>query len=297
MKPHWKALLGGYLPCLFAVTVWGGTFTVSKQVLAVMPPLQLLLARFVVAYVALWAVSPRRLRWQGLGTEARLAGMGLLGVTLYFCFENLALLHGSAGMVSVVVCTSPVLTALLPRLVGTRARPLGGGYWLGFALAAVGVLLTVSRGDWGVLRGAWTGAALAATGAVTWAFYTLLAQGLPASLGQLALTRRTFFWGLVTMVPLCAVEWGRWQWASWLPGPALWRVLGLGLVAGAGCYLAWNCSVKRLGSLRTSLFLYLNPVVGVVTAALILGEALTPMVLLGVALTLAGVALSSLSTR
>ena len=288
--------LAAFLLALLAVVIWGATFTVTKQLLRELRPMAILFARFVVGYAALWVLHPRRLPWQGLATEVRMALMGGLGVTLYFFFENLALVHGSAGMVSVVVCTSPVLTALLPALVG-RGQRLTPGYWLGFALAAGGVLLTVSGGDLSTLSGAWLGAVLAVAGAFTWSLYTLLSQALPKGLNQLALTRRTFFWGILAMLPLCLPEWRHWDLAPFLLWHNAWRVLGLGLIAGAGCYAAWSYAVSRLGGLQTSLLLYLNPVVGVLAAALVLGERLTGLILLGVCLTLAGVAVSSLSTH
>lgn len=284
------------LLALAAVVVWGATFTLSKQLLAALSPLCILWVRFVVGYAALWLFYPRRLTWQGGSTEARLALMGLFGVTLYFCGENFALVYGGAGMVSVVVCVSPVLTALLPWLIG-RGGSLGVAYWVGFVLAMGGVLLTVSGGELQALGGAWQGAALAAAGALSWALYTLIAQALPAHLNRLAVTRRVFFWGLVTMAPLCLRESGTWAWGELVVWSNAWRLLALGMVAGAGCYAAWGFAVAHLGGVRTSLLLYLNPVVGVVTAALVLGEKLTGWIALGVAFTLAGVALSARGRR
>lgn len=282
----------GWAPCLFAVLVWGATFATTKRLLEALPPTEILLARFVVGYLALWALAPRRLPWQGWRTEARMALAGVLGIALYFHFENQALVHARAGMVAVVVCVSPLLTALLARLLG-RVRRLGRGYWLGFALAMGGVALTVTGGDPAALRGAWQGAAFGLLGALTWSCYTLLP--LPRCGDGLAVTRRTFFWGLLAILPLCLPEADAWRVGPLLGWPALWRLLFLGLLASALCYVAWNAAVARLGGVRATLLLYLNPVVGVLTAALLLGEPLDTPILLGVALTLTGVALSTRS--
>lgn len=286
----------GYLLCLFAVLVWGTTFVTTKQLLVALPPAQILLLRFVIGYAALWALSPKPLRWQGWRCEGRLALSGTLGISLYFFFENLALIHGSAGMVSVVVCISPLLTALLSRFLRLGTR-LTRGYWLGFALAIAGVAITVTRGDLRQLDGAFLGAGLAALGALTWSAYTLIPQRVPHPAGGLAVTRRTFFWGLLAMLPLCAWEADAWRFAPLLDLGNAWRLLFLGLLASALCYAAWNFAVARLGGVRATLCLYLNPVVGVFAAALVLGEPLTPIVLLGVALTLTGVALSTLASK
>lgn len=291
-----RTVYSGYLLCLFAVTIWGATFTVTKQLLTTVPPMLILLVRFLVGYAALWVLAPNRLPWQGIRAEVRLALAGILGVTFYFLLENLALEHGGAGMVSVVVCTSPVLTAFFSRLIG-RGNPLRIGYWLGFLLAASGVLLTVSQGHLSTLKGAWQGAALAASGAVAWALYTLTPQTLREKSSKVAVTRRTFFWGILGMLPFCLLEIHRWSLAPLLVWSSIWRLLALGIVAGALCYVAWNIAVTRLGGVRATLFLYLNPIVGVLVAAAVLHEPLTGCILLGVALTLLGVLVSTWATR
>ena len=270
------------------MTVWGMTFATTKQLLAALPPTEILLLRFLLGYAALWALAPRPLPWQGWRAEARMAVAGALGIALYFHFENLALTHARAGLVAVVVCTSPLLTAFCARLMG-RTRRLGRWFWVGLFLALAGVALTVTGGDAGALRGAWQGVALGLGGAAVWAVYTLLP--LPES--GLAVTRRTFLWGLVAMTPLCLAEAGAWRMAPLADWGNVWRLFFLGLVASAVCYAAWNAAVARLGGVRAAVCLYLNPVVGVVTAALLLGEPLDAPTLLGVALTLGGVALSA----
>ncbi len=288
-----NSLLHGWLPCLLAVTVWGTTFATTKQLLAALPATEILALRFAIGYAALWALAPRRLRWMGWRAETRMAVGGALGIALYFFFENHALAHARAGIVAVIVCTSPLLTALIERALGRTAR-LGPGYWLGFALAIMGVTLTVTDGDWGALRGAWQGVALAALGAAAWSAYTVV--GLPSGDG-LAITRRTFLWGLLAMIPLCLPELGAWRATPLADGGTLGRLLFLGLMASALCYVAWNRAVAVLGGLRASLPLYLNPVVGVLAAAAILNEPLDGLMALGVTLTLMGVALSAFVTR
>ena len=80
------------------MTVWGMTFATTKQLLAALPPTEILLLRFLLGYAALWALAPRPLPWQGWRAEARMAVAGALGIALYFHFENLALTHARAGL-------------------------------------------------------------------------------------------------------------------------------------------------------------------------------------------------------
>ncbi len=288
--------LTGTLACLFAVLIWGTTFVTTKQLLDLFSPTQLLLLRLLVGYAALWVLAPAPLRWQGWRTEGALALSGALGITLYAYLENMALLHGNAGMVSVVVCTAPLLTALIARLLrlGGRLTPC---YWLGFILAMIGVALTITQGNLHSLKGAWLGAGFALLAALAWATYTLLPRPQTSTVKALAVTRRIFLWGILLLLPFALPTLSHWKWEALYAWSNLWRLLFLGLLASALCYAAWNLAVARLGGVRSTLGLYLIPVVGVFSAALVLGEPLSQPVLLGVASTLAGVALSSLGSK
>ncbi len=54
-----KQKMSGHLLALFCVIVWGSTFVVSKSLRAVLTPVQLMLLRFTLAYVALWIIHPK----------------------------------------------------------------------------------------------------------------------------------------------------------------------------------------------------------------------------------------------
>ena len=75
------------------------------------------------------------------------------------------------------------------------------------------------------------------------------------------------------------------------------NLLYLGLGASALCFVTWNFAVKELGAVKTSVYIYLVPVVTVVTSALVLGERLTPLSGVGTGLTLAGLLLSEYRPR
>ena len=77
----------------------------------------------------------------------------------------------------------------------------------------------------------------------------------------------------------------------------LCNLLFLGLGASALCFVTWGFAVGRLGAVRTSAYIYLVPVVTLVTSALVLGEPVTPLSLGGAALTVAGLALSEWEPR
>ena len=109
---------------------------------------------------------------------------------------------------------------------------------------------------------------------------------------HLLVTRRTFVWGLLFMLPALPVLGFSPDWVA-LALPEVWGNLAfLGLGASALCFVTWNVAVRELGPVRTSLYIYLVPALTVLASAAVLGEPLTPLVVLGVLLTIAGLLLS-----
>nr|WP_330376664.1 DMT family transporter [Enterocloster citroniae] len=72
----------------------------------------------------------------------------------------------------------------------------------------------------------------------------------------------------------------------------LCNLLFLGLGASALCFVTWNLAVKLLGSVRTSVYIYMVPVITTVSSAIILKEPVTITAVCGILLTLAGLFLS-----
>ena len=72
----------------------------------------------------------------------------------------------------------------------------------------------------------------------------------------------------------------------------LGNILFLGLGASALCFVTWNMAVKILGAVKTSIYIYIVPVVTVVTSIIVLHEQITLMVFIGTVLTLIGLFLS-----
>ena len=108
------------------------------------------------------------------------------------------------------------------------------------------------------------------------------------------MTKRIFFWGLV-FIALASPAFGADP--AHLSGLAnlqnLGHLLFLGLGASACCFVTWGMSVKLLGASTASAYIYLSPVITVLASALLLDETLTALIMLGIALVLGGLILSS----
>lgn len=280
----------GRLMALMTVLIWGTTFISTKVLLNVFQPVEILLLRFVLGFTALLVAYPRVLRGTSRRQEAVFAAAGLCGICLYYLLENIALTMTMACNVGVLVSAAPLFTALLSRLFLKEER-LGRGFFLGFALAMAGIALISFNGARLELNPA--GDLLALLAALVWACYSVLTRKISGfGYPTILTTRRIFFYGILFMIPALFLFECQWD-LSRLASPVyLFNLLFLGLGASAMCFVTWNLAVKALGAVKTSVYIYMVPVVTVVASVLILKERVTALSGMGMVLILAGLLLS-----
>ena len=164
----------------------------------------------------------------------------------------------------------------------------------GFAAAIAGIGLISFSGSTQLQLNP-LGDLLAVLAGLAWSFYSILTRKILA-LGykSLQVTRRCFFYGLLFMLPCLPIMNFHWNLARFGAFVNWSNVVSLGLGASAFCFVAWTFAIKRLGAVQSSVYIYLVPVVTVITAALILQERITWMAALGTALTLAGLVVSEI---
>ena len=281
----------GHLAALLTIAIWGTTFISTKVLLEDFQPVEILFIRFLMGYLALWIACPRRLRGVTRRQEGSFALAGLCGVCLYYLLENIALTYTMASNVGVIISVSPCFTALLTHFLMRGEDRLRPTFFAGFAVAMAGICLISFNGS--ALALDLRGDLLALLAAFVWACYALLTRKIGA-LGHptVLTTRRTFFYGLVFMLPALALSGARPDLARLLDPVDLGNLLFLGLGASALCFVTWNFAVKELGVVKTSVYIYLVPVITVAASVAILDEPFTWMTGAGTALTLMGLLLS-----
>lgn len=279
-----------HILAIATVVVWGTTFVSTKVLLAhSLTPAEIFTLRFSLAWIVLLLTARRTGHWcRTAGDELKMAGLGITGGSLYFLTENAALNYAPASDVSLLVCTTPLLTLLLARLV-YRSEPLTRRTLGGSLIALVGVAMVVLNGHFSLHLNP-KGDLLALSASLLWSLYTLLLRSVEGRYNNLFITRKVFGYGLLTILP----------WYLWHPShlslqllaePTVWgNLLFLSLVASLVCYATWNAVVRELGTTQSSNYLYLNPIAATVAASLILGERLTPIAALGAAMILIGIA-------
>ncbi len=281
----------GHLAAVLTIMIWGTTFISTKVLLEDFRPVEILFFRFVMGFAVLFLACPHRLKTVSRRQEMTFVLAGLCGICLYYLLENIALTYTMASNVGVIISVAPFFTAILSHLFMKSEGKLRINFFIGFVVAMAGVSLISFNGSELELNP--LGDILAVLAAFVWACYSLLTKKI-SSFGYpvILTTRRTFFYGILFMVPalfLFDFEFGLERFADMT---YLFNLLYLGLGASALCFVTWNIAVKALGAVETSVYIYMVPVITVVTSVLVLKEPLTWVSAVGTVLAVTGLFLS-----
>lgn len=281
----------GHVAAFITILIWGTTFTSTKILLQAFEPIEILFIRFVIGYFTLWCVCPHRLAITAKKQEWYFAAAGLCGVTLYYLFENIALTYTLASNVGVIISIAPFFTVIFSCLLLHDKRPTAR-FFFGFLIALAGIML-ISYGSGTALRLNPFGDILAIIAAVIWAAYSTITKKISAfGYNTIQTTRRTFFYGLIFMIPAMFFMDFHVDLLEFLNFNVILNFFFLGFGASALCFVTWNLAIKILGSVKTSVYIYMVPVITTVTSSLVLHEQLTSVMLFGIILTLSGLFLS-----
>jgi len=281
----------GYFAALITILIWGTTFISTKILLTDFKPVEILFFRFVTGLLALIAVSPWRMRGTTRRQEVILAAAGLCGVCLYYLLENIALTYTMASNVGVIISIAPFFTAMLSHLLIKDEEKLRANFFIGFIVAMAGICLISFNGA--RLQLSPLGDLLAVAAAAVWACYSVLTRKI-SSFGYpvIQTTKRVFTYGIIFMIPAFFLSDCRIGLERFASPVCLGNIIFLGLGASALCFVTWNTAVKILGAVRTSVCIYLVPVITVAASALILHESISVMSAAGTVLALMGLFLS-----
>lgn len=298
---------------LLTAIIWGSTFAASSILISAgLTPAEIMCLRFLIAYALMLpfefkamahdlssfmngSPASRRVR---IKDELMFIALGVTGGSLYFLSENYAIkLTNFTSTVALIVCTCPILTAVLHRIIW-RKEHLSNRFLFGSLIAMSGVCLVVLNGVFVLDDNPWV-ILLSFSAALLWAFYSIILKVLDRRYASDIITRKVFLWGIISMLPFCLweaerggsqlIQSGIIHWDFLFSPTISITLLFLSLIASLGCFLTWNIVCKRLTIVTASNYLYLNPVTSLWVGTLILGEQATWTAIIGCAVTLAGV--------
>ncbi len=280
-----------HILAILIVTVWGTTYIATKELIRHgLTPQDIFLYRFTIAYLGIWLISSRRFFAANLKDELWLAAGGLFGGSLYFYTENTALGITQASNVAFLLCTVPLFTTFL-SIIFYRVEKVTKGLIVGSILALFGVAMVVFDGSTS-LKISPVGDLLTLAASLSWAVYSLIIRRMTGRYSTVFITRKVFFYGLLTILPLYLFQEPH-NTNDLLTMPAVWgSLLFLAVVASLGCFVLWNVVLKKLGTVRASNYIYLSPLVTLVASAILIHERMTLVALTGAACIMIGVYLA-----
>ena len=292
-----KKATTGHITALITIVIWGTTFISTKILLADFTPIEILFLRFLLGFLVLMAVYPKRSGVKDFAgikdkkQELTFAAAGLCGICLYYLLENIALTYTMASNVGVIISVAPFFTAVLSHIFLKTEEKLKARFFVGFIAAMTGICLISFSG--GALQLNPIGDILAIAAAFVWAVYSLLTRKISGyGYNTVGATRKIFAYGILFMLPFLFVFDFRLDVQKMIKPEYALNLIYLGLGASALCFVTWNYAVKVLGAVKTSVYIYIVPVITVVTSVIVLKEEITWMAAIGIGLTLIGLFLS-----
>jgi drug/metabolite transporter (DMT)-like permease len=272
-----------------AASIWGGMYVVSKIVLEVIPPLELVWLRYVVALIALgiMALLTRqswRIRWRHVPL---ILAIGVIGYAVSIWTQFLGTKLSTAQMGAVITSATPAFMVVFARiLLGEKITVRKAA---SVVLATVGVLCIVGIGH--VSQSDGLGGVVLGVAAITWALMSVLVKRVPSSYSQLVITFYGILVAAAVMTPAALIQ-SHGLMMTELTRPTVWGgVLYLGVVSTAGAFFLWNKGLQMIDATSGGLYFFFQPLVGTLLGWIVLGEGVGLPFWVGAALILGGVLL------
>ncbi|MBE6051581.1 MAG: DMT family transporter [Clostridium sp.] len=279
----------GHILALVTMFIWGITYISTKVLLEDFTPLEILLYRFIIAYIILLIIHPK-FKKIVLKDEILFALAGLTGLTIYYAFENISLNYTLASNVGLLITTAPILTAIFNKFA-FKEKSVDKKLIYGFVLAIIGIFLVVFNGNF-ILKLNPLGDFLAIIAAVVWAVYSIILAKIGDKYNYIYVTRKMFFYGIITLLPLILISDVQFSFESIFIPKNFWNLAFLSVIASSLCFVIWNKCMRILGPVTANNYIYMVPLITATTSVIVLDEPLTKVVIIGGVLILVGLYIS-----
>jgi drug/metabolite transporter (DMT)-like permease len=282
-----SASILAHVGALITVTAWGVSFVSTKVLLENgLGPAEIYIYRFILAYILILIACHNRLWANSFRDELLFMTCGLCAGSIYFISENMALEYTYVTNVSLLVTTSPLITTMLMWMLYKNEK-LGKGTIIGSLIAFTGVACVIFNSSSNVEIKP-LGDILSLLAALSWSIYSLVLKKLNALYSVMFISRKTFFYGVLTALPFMFFQPEICSPTVLLKTEVWANLLFLGAFASMIAYILWAQSVKHLGAIKASNYMYISPIITLVASVAFLGEPLSIIGGIGCALILGG---------
>lgn len=273
---------------------WGTSFLSSKVLMVDggFTPVEVFIYRFTFAYLILLIFTCKKILANNYKDELLLLVCGMCAGSIYFITENYALKYTTTGNVSLLVSISPIFTtALMAFIYRFIPRP---NVVIGSVIAFIGVGCIIFSGGEGFEINP-AGDLIALSASLSWAIYTIVVKRLTPIYTSIFITRKLFFYGVITALPLLIIQQEPlklWLLFDFNQPQYFANFLFLGLLCSAFAYLVWNEVMKKLGAIKSNNYLYMQPIVTMIAGYFLLNEPIYPLCYIGCVLIIGGIIIS-----
>ncbi|AIQ46687.1 membrane protein [Paenibacillus sp. FSL R7-0273] len=260
----------GSLFLSLAASIWGGMYVVVKHVVDVVPPLEIVWLRYLIAIIALLVIGVvTKQSWRIAKRDMLLIILiGLIGNTVSILTQEAGTMLSTAQMGAIITSTTPAFMVLFARIILKERITLKKALSIILATTGVGVIVGTGSIDPSLRLG---GISLLVA-ALTWALMSVLVKKVPGQYSQIVVTFYSILVAFAVITPFTVSRLPRLDLQAMLH-PSIWGgLLYLGIISTACGFLLWNRGLQMLNASSGGLFFFLQPVVGTLLGWLLLGE-------------------------
>ncbi len=277
----------GSIYLALAATIWGGMYVVSKVVLTVIQPLELVWLRYVVALITLCIIGvATHQSWHIHRRDfGSIIAIGVIGYAISIWTQFVGTKLSSAQMGAMITSATPAFMVIFAHFILKEKITFRKG--LSTIIAMIGVLCIVGVGDIG--KASQLGGIVLGIAALTWALMSVLVKRIPSGYSQLVVTTYAIAIATVVITPVVFFQINQTEIRALLQ-PAIWGgVLYLGIVATAAAFFLWNKGLQMVDAASGGLFFFFQPIAGTLLAWFFLGEQVGITFWIGAILIVSGV--------
>ncbi|AOH56586.1 hypothetical protein ABE28_019640 [Peribacillus muralis] len=268
-----KNTLIGSLFLILASSIWGGMYVVVKVVVTVIPPLELVWIRYLIALVALVSIGiVTKQKWKIKRQHIRMImTISIVGYVISIVTQETGTMLSTAQMGAILTSTTPAFMVVFASLILKERLTFKKA--ISVSLATIGVIMIVGIDD--INMSSMLGGFSLIIAALTWALMSILIKCLPSDYSQIVVNAYATFIAFVVLTPLVITRLPKIN-INDLSDPAIWGgLLYLGVISTAIAFLLWNRGLQMLHASGGGVFFFFQPVVGTLLGWLILGETIS----------------------
>jgi len=285
----------GVLIALLSSSLGGTAAAITRYLVSGADPVALAILRWGIGFLCVLPASLlMKVRWPERSDWLQVAALGLSFFGLFFILYNIAISYTTAARASLALATLPLHTMVVAALLGVE--PLTMRKTAGVCIAVVGAGAALAAGLGSAPAGAWRGELIMTAAVFCMAFYNVLSRPIMQrssalgfltvgmGTGAIALVAAGLFTGSIAALK----DFGE---SQWLAG------IYLGVGGGAAAFILWVMALERATPTRVANTMTVNPIAAALLAAWLIGEPITPELVIGLIAVFAGIWLATSDAR